>query len=294
MGKGFRVAWVAGEIGELAGIGGVVVEFHAVATAVPFGVTPARGADTAAPILGVLPTPGLGEGRFVQRGARVIQQGPEALALQVAGRGHAGEVAQRGKRPAWTAVSAGRKCAELCPHGVHVRYKGYNRTVRPKDHLCRGFHCRENCDYYCIDKCPVGALSMGLNPVYETMGDPRWTPDMILSTWDQAENGTITNDDARLLPRQVRRRLRQIAAELPERTGEEAQGVADRHPAQAQQARRQAGRHRRALVRRRHVVRLGQPAHDARARRAPAMAWNTFSCTGEGGYPSGCSRTTTT
>ena len=156
------------------------------------------------------------------------------------------------------------KCAELCPHGVHVRYIGYSRTVRPKDHLCRGFHCRENCDYYCIDKCPVGALSLGLNPVYETMGDPRWTPDMILSTWDQAENGTITNDTLENRPRQVRRRLRQAAAELPEGAGEEAHREADRHPAQAQQAQGQAGRHRRALVRRRDVLRLGQPGDDGR------------------------------
>jgi len=72
---------------------------------------------------------------------------------------------------------------------VHVRYVAYSRTARPKDHLCRGTWCKENCDYYCIDKCPVGALSMGPNPVYESMGDPRWTPDMIISTWDQAENG---------------------------------------------------------------------------------------------------------
>ena len=86
------------------------------------------------------------------------------------------------------------KCAQLCPHGVHVRYVAYSRTARPKDHLCRGTWCKENCDYYCIDKCPVGALSMGPNPVYESMGDPRWTPDMIISTWDQAENGRITND----------------------------------------------------------------------------------------------------
>ncbi|MHB8836505.1 MAG: ATP-binding protein, partial [Candidatus Methylomirabilia bacterium] len=176
------------------------------------------------------------------------------------------------------------KCAELCPHGVHVRYKGYNRTVRPKDHLCRGFHCRENCDYYCIDKCPVGALSLGLNPVYESMGDPRWTPDMILSTWDQAENGTITNDTLetnlgksgggfdklrlnfpkeparKLKPSQIDTRLklnkrkgRQVVIDVPWYGGGMSYGSVS--PA--------------TMVGKAHAGRV----------------WNTFTCTGEGGYP---------
>jgi len=176
------------------------------------------------------------------------------------------------------------KCAELCPHGVHVRYQGYNRTVRPKEHLCRGFHCRENCDYYCIDKCPVGALSLGLNPVYESMGDPRWTPDMILSTWDQAENGTITNDTLdpylgksgggfdklrlnfpsapakKLKPSQIDTRLklnkrkgRQVVIDVPWYGGGMSYGSVS--PA--------------TMVGKAHAGRV----------------WNTFTCTGEGGYP---------
>ena len=167
---------------------------------------------------------------------------------------------------------------------MHVRYKGYSRTVRPKDHLCRGFHCRENCDYYCIDKCPVGALSLGLNPVYETMGDPRWTPDMILSTWDQAENGTITNDTLETnlgksgggfdklrlnFPKEPARKLKasqidtrlklnkrkgkQVVIDVPWYGGGMSYGSVS--PA--------------TMVGKAHAGRV----------------WNTFTCTGEGGYP---------
>jgi glutamate synthase domain-containing protein 2/formate hydrogenlyase subunit 6/NADH:ubiquinone oxidoreductase subunit I len=84
------------------------------------------------------------------------------------------------------------KCAELCPHGVHLRYPAYDRTMRPRDYKCRGFECTRE-KYFCIDKCPAGALSLKINPAYEALGDMRWTNELILSTWDQAENGRITN-----------------------------------------------------------------------------------------------------
>ena len=115
------------------------------------------------------------------------------------------------------------KCAELCPHGVHVRYAAYSRTARPKDHLCRGTWCKENCDYYCIDKCPAGALSMGVNPVYESMGDPRWTPDMIISHLGPGRERAHHQRHPRPVSRRLRRRLRQAAPQLPEGAGERAQ-----------------------------------------------------------------------
>lgn len=80
------------------------------------------------------------------------------------------------------------KCAELCPYGVHVR--GGNRMLRPRDWLCTGFDCRST-DFYCIDHCPQNALSLGLNPLFEAMGDARWPADMILATWIMAETGDV-------------------------------------------------------------------------------------------------------
>ncbi|MFH1538177.1 MAG: glutamate synthase-related protein [bacterium] len=84
-------------------------------------------------------------------------------------------------------------CARLCPHGVHIRIAESGKMIRPLDYRCRGEECRKN-EYFCIDKCPAGALSLILNPIFETLGDYRWTNEMILSTWDQAENGRVTNE----------------------------------------------------------------------------------------------------
>ena len=61
-------------------------------------------------------------------------------------------------------------CAELCPYGVHHRYEKFSKSLRPIEHKCIGFKCKEN-DYYCIDRCPEKALTLRLNPVLETLGD---------------------------------------------------------------------------------------------------------------------------
>ncbi len=81
-------------------------------------------------------------------------------------------------------------CAELCPYGVHPRYENFSRPMRPVDHRCIGFKCREN-DFYCIDRCPEGALTLRLNPVMETLGDYRWPAEMLLAHWEMAETGDL-------------------------------------------------------------------------------------------------------
>lgn len=79
-------------------------------------------------------------------------------------------------------------CAKICPYGVHERLEGYNKVKPPIDYKCIGFDCK-NSGHYCIDKCPRNALSLSLNPMYHTLGDYRWTPDMITGTWIMAETG---------------------------------------------------------------------------------------------------------
>jgi len=81
-------------------------------------------------------------------------------------------------------------CAELCPHGVHSRYPNFSKALRPVEHKCIGFRCREN-DYYCIDRCPAKALTLRLNPVLETMGDYRWPAEMLIAHWEMAETGRL-------------------------------------------------------------------------------------------------------
>jgi len=81
-------------------------------------------------------------------------------------------------------------CAELCPHGVHPRYEKYARPLRPRDHRCIGFQCKET-DFFCIDRCPEQALTLRLNPILETLGDYRWTSEMLLGHWEMAETGDL-------------------------------------------------------------------------------------------------------
>jgi glutamate synthase domain-containing protein 2 len=71
---------------------------------------------------------------------------------------------------------------------VHVKPEGYAFTLRPQDHLCIGPECAET-DHYCVAQCPQKALSLRRNPNAECMGDPRWSSDLILSTWHQAATG---------------------------------------------------------------------------------------------------------
>ncbi len=78
-------------------------------------------------------------------------------------------------------------CAEVCQYGVHVKQSNHMR--HPQSHLCAGPDiCREN-QRFCGDGCPQEALRIGLDPLWETFGDPRWTADLIVSTWIQAETG---------------------------------------------------------------------------------------------------------
>jgi glutamate synthase domain-containing protein 2/NAD-dependent dihydropyrimidine dehydrogenase PreA subunit len=80
------------------------------------------------------------------------------------------------------------RCVELCPEGVHRMPEGYRQVIRPLDYRCIGPDC-EKTDHYCISACPNGAISLDDNPTFETIGDFRWTPDLLVSNWYMAETG---------------------------------------------------------------------------------------------------------
>ena len=80
------------------------------------------------------------------------------------------------------------RCVDLCPYGVHVRPDGYKQLVRPFDYRCIGPECADG-QQSCIKGCPQQALSIDANPAFETLGDYRWTPELIVSTWHMAETG---------------------------------------------------------------------------------------------------------
>ena len=83
-------------------------------------------------------------------------------------------------------VSCG-KCAEICPRGVHM--KAGKLILDPRSYLCIGPEACKEAGTFCGDACPQEALRIGLDPCWETFGDPRWTPDLIVGTWIQAETG---------------------------------------------------------------------------------------------------------
>ena len=77
------------------------------------------------------------------------------------------------------------KCVEVCPYGVHEIKRGH---VLVKHHYrCVG----PDCPSPCYEACPVQALSLRRNPTFDAMGDFRWTPDLLASTWHMAERGDV-------------------------------------------------------------------------------------------------------
>ncbi len=59
------------------------------------------------------------------------------------------------------------------------------KVVVRNHYLCIGGDCPEPCH----EACPVKALSLRRNPDFEVMGDFRWPPDLLVSTWHMAEFG---------------------------------------------------------------------------------------------------------
>ncbi len=178
------------------------------------------------------------------------------------------------------------KCAEVCQHGVHQRPDGYRLMMRPFDYRCIGEECTKS-DSCCINECPAGALSLAENPAFQTMGDYRWTPDLLASTWWMAETGHAPPS---FLESEVGAsdggfdRLRFRFPEAPPADLEKDDITTDID-----------------LNKRRNdprpKVKIDVPWYGGGmsfgstnirvllAKARAAKAWNSFTCTGEGGYP---------
>ncbi len=76
-----------------------------------------------------------------------------------------------------------RECAYSVYDGERDRLSGATDYV---DYLyeCKGCLC-------CVQSCTKGLLTQEVNPEFEALGDEVWTPDIISSTWFQAETGKI-------------------------------------------------------------------------------------------------------
>ena len=141
-------------------------------------------------------------------------------------------------------------------------------------------------DGYCVEACPQQALSLTENPAFETMGDYRWTPDLLVSTWQMAETG------------------RQPASHLECEVGASGGGfdrLRFKFPASPPAALSREEISTKLLLNRRGDSRpkitinvpwygggMSFGSTNIRAllgKARVAKAFNTFTCTGEGGYP---------
>lgn len=170
-------------------------------------------------------------------------------------------------------------CAEVCPYGVHK--KRNNKMAKPKDYLCIGFSCNK-----CVTECPENALSMEENPLAGVIGDRRWTPDLLISTWYMAETGEAPPGD------------------IEYKTGDSGGGF-DRlrfhYTKEPSNELDEAGFSTKISLNRlndgRADVQIDVPVYGGGmsygsislkvmvARARAWKAWNSFTCTGEGGYP---------
>jgi ferredoxin len=173
-------------------------------------------------------------------------------------------------------------CVTACPEGVHVKPQGYTAVLRPKDYLCIGPSCADT-EHFCVDQCPTRSLQLLRNPTVDCMGDPRWTADLILSTWHMAATGHAPEG-------------------LEYRHGASGGGF-DRlrfdfpkNPTQIDPGRVDTGLELNRRGDGRPNVHIDLPVygggmsfgsvsiHTILGKARAAAAWNIFTCTGEGGY----------
>jgi ferredoxin len=73
---------------------------------------------------------------------------------------------------------------------VYDRYRQEMDYVKNLDEVNTLFFECMGC-FSCVQKCTKGLLALTVNPVYEGMGNGYFTPDIILTTWNQAETAAI-------------------------------------------------------------------------------------------------------
>lgn len=181
-----------------------------------------------------------------------------------------------------TCISCGM-CASLCPYGVHKRIDGHVKMLPPDDRKCIGPSCEVNY-FFCVANCPTGSLSVKSSDNFASLGDPRWTADMILATWRQAETGRpLSLDD----PANVGASgggFDELSFKLPERR---VKADPSRISTSIALNRRSSGERIEIPI---PVYGGGMSfgsvsVHTMLSRMRAAKMWNTFVSTGEGGYP---------
>jgi glutamate synthase domain-containing protein 2/NAD-dependent dihydropyrimidine dehydrogenase PreA subunit len=178
------------------------------------------------------------------------------------------------------------QCIAMCPQGVHVKNPGYKYFALPKSHLCFGPKCEDK-GCYCITACPRGALRIQENPMMKALGDYRWPADLILATWKMAESGDVPSADYgyEFETGNSGGGFDRIRFKFPEKPPIEL--GKDEIDTSLELNRRHDGRPR---------IRIDVPWYGGGmsfgsvsnttqlSKARAAVAWNTFTCTGEGGF----------
>lgn len=174
-------------------------------------------------------------------------------------------------------------CASLCPYGVHTRIEGHAKILPPDDRKCIGPSCEVNY-FFCVANCPTGSLSIGTSDTYMSLGDPRWSSDMILATWEMAETGKPLSLDHPGNVGSSGGGFDRLFFKLPEK---KSKFDPDEICTAIDLNRRGKGAKIRISI---PIYGGGMSfgsvsVHTMIARAKAARLWNTFTCTGEGGYP---------
>ncbi len=176
------------------------------------------------------------------------------------------------------------KCVAVCPEAVFEAKGG--RLLPPHDHLCLGIECSKRSDR-CIVNCPVDAIGVAENPSARALGDKRWTADLLMSTWYMAETGRLPKND------------------LEYRTGDTGGGydkLRIRFPKEPPKPELEKAKIDTSISLNkrndgRHTIDIDIPVYGGGmsfgsisqitmlSRIRAFAAFNSFTCTGEGGYP---------
>ena len=198
-----------------------------------------------------------------------------------------------GTRSASSAFTAVPECVVLRPvrRNLPARRTRSSRRLSSTScgHSTTGASAPAAGDRTAIASTPVrmARCRLSANPVSETMGDCRWTPDLLVSTWAMAETGRPPGIASGERSGGFRRRLRPPAVPLP--------GLASRRPLRGKTSRRSCCSIAAAIRGRRIEIDVpwygGGMSFGSTNIRAllgkarVAKAFNRFTCTGEGGYP---------
>ncbi len=181
-------------------------------------------------------------------------------------------------------ISCG-KCAKVCKYGVHV--KAGKRMLAPKSHLCRGSEVCRLAGSFCVNNCPVNALRVGPDPMWRAFGDPRWTADLLVSTWEQAATGMPPNNNIEYKRGASRGGFDRIEIRFPKKKTKQSFEPED-VDLSVTLNKRDDGRPK---------VTIGIPFYGGGmsygsislatmlSRAKAYKAFSSFTCTGEGGYP---------